>query len=443
MPSIDFEILTRPISEAEPCGSDLDAAGDMEFLNFFASAESALPQSYFRAREASGGELRLFDPKMLPFDQYFENAKRFLTRTRDIRLTVLLAKFSILNRDLDGFVICLKALATLLTGHWNEVHPRGEGGDFSYRAIALEALDVTPTVTMPLQFLPVLQDRRHGPLSYRNHLTATGAASSAEGEPTLDSATIDRILDSGDLDRLVEVHGKLNEILGAVRQICTVWIEKSESDHALNFSQLTNDVDAVVAWLGVAIQRRSSSLDPGATDLATNSVGVPSLDTAAQRWPAAAIRSAAAASTALAAVALYYATHEPSSPARLLIHKSEQMVGKSFAEIVRSLVPAHVEQAVIQFGRDGLLDLPIEQMAATLPGAGAPPIDEAIEVTEVVTSRAQALAIIDQISVYFRSAEPSSPIPVLLDRVRDLGQRDFLSLLRSVLPSDALKSSDG
>jgi type VI secretion system protein ImpA len=47
--------------------------------------------------------------------------------------------------------------------------------------------------------------------------------------------------------------------------------------------------------------------------------------------------------------------------------------------------------------------------------------------------------MIDQITTFFRTAEPSSPIPMLLERIRDLGQRDFFSLLRSVLPADALR----
>jgi len=38
-------------------------------------------------------------------------------------------------------------------------------------------------------------------------------------------------------------------------------------------------------------------------------------------------------------------------------------------------------------------------------------------------------------------AEPSSPIPFLTDRARDLAQRDFLSVLKALLPADTLKSN--
>jgi type VI secretion system protein ImpA len=44
------------------------------------------------------------------------------------------------------------------------------------------------------------------------------------------------------------------------------------------------------------------------------------------------------------------------------------------------------------------------------------------------------------IGAHFRNAEPSSPIPFLADRARDLALRDFLSILSALLPEDALKT---
>ena len=58
-------------------------------------------------------------------------------------------------------------------------------------------------------------------------------------------------------------------------------------------------------------------------------------------------------------------------------------------------------------------------------------------------SRAEVLAILEQVGNYFRTAEPSSPIPFLTDRARDLAQRDFLSVLKALLPPKSLKSSSG
>jgi type VI secretion system protein ImpA len=59
-----------------------------------------------------------------------------------------------------------------------------------------------------------------------------------------------------------------------------------------------------------------------------------------------------------------------------------------------------------------------------------------------VTNRGQALALLEQVSAFFRNVEPSSPVPFLADRARELAQRDFLSLLVDVLPSGSLRAPD-
>ena len=48
------------------------------------------------------------------------------------------------------------------------------------------------------------------------------------------------------------------------------------------------------------------------------------------------------------------------------------MVGKSFVEVMRMLVPAHVEAAAINIGRDKFFDLPIERMAEAAPESPSP-----------------------------------------------------------------------
>jgi type VI secretion system protein ImpA len=65
------------------------------------------------------------------------------------------------------------------------------------------------------------------------------------------------------------------------------------------------------------------------------------------------------------------------------------------------------------------------------------------DATFEIQNRSQALALLEQVGNYLRSAEPSSPIPYLVDRARDLAHRDFLSVLKALLPTDSLKSTDG
>jgi len=171
--------------------------------------------------------------------------------------------------------------------------------------------------------------------------------------------------------------------------------------------------------------------------------------------------SIADATQALAAIADYYSRSEPSSPALPLVRQAHQLVGKSFFEIMRILVPSQVDKAAFQIGSEHVFDLPLDKLAglsevapAVMPSAPsmssegeapAEPIEtpapaQAAQPRYHVESRAQAIALLDLVQRYFRLSEPSSPVPMLCDRARALAERDFMGVLRDVLPKSALKN---
>jgi type VI secretion system protein ImpA len=441
----DFGMLTQPVSAGAPCGPDLDLDGDSQYLNFFAAAEQALPKSYFENID-SNGELKRFDPKTINLEANLTAAKPLLARTRDLRLTILLAKISILGRDLDSFINCLKAIALLLDEYWEGVHPRGEEGDFSYRQAALEAIDALPTVVNPLQFQPLVENRRYGPITYRVFQIAKGEISPGEGEAALDLGTIERILNETELAPFKATTSSFVELAATVERIKTLWNEKSKAKAPLNLDRLSDTVGAIAVWLKGIVNRR----DPGTVEAdATSDVGLASDDSSlgaatTQSGGLPRLVSAAAAVAALQAAADYFARSEPSNPALLLIRQAQQMVGKSFVEVMRMMVPAHMETATINIGRDRFFDLPIERMATLVgdltPQPAAPSDVQAIVFN--IENRGQALILLDQIAGFFRISEPSSPVPFLIDKARELAQRDFISLLRDVLPDGTLKTTD-
>src|SRR5262249_11277866 len=118
-----------------------------------------------------------------------------------------------------------------------------------------------------------------------------------------------------------------------------------------------------------------------------------------------------------------------------------ELLGKSFLEVMRVLVPNHVEAAAIEIGRVESFSLPIERLSAFGEGNGAfaQPNGDGTAPAFTAASRAEALGLLDQVAAYLRAAEPSSPVPFLIERARDLAQRDFLSVLKALLPADALK----
>src|ERR1041384_4651401 len=102
MAEIDLAKLTSSISEAEPCGPDLDALGDADYMNFMAKAESLLPASFFGPDGKPFGGLQI-GGTAIDFAGERAAMQPFLAQTHDLRLLTILAQFCILSRDIDGF----------------------------------------------------------------------------------------------------------------------------------------------------------------------------------------------------------------------------------------------------------------------------------------------------------------------------------------------------
>jgi type VI secretion system protein ImpA len=78
--------------------------------------------------------------------------------------------------------------------------------------------------------------------------------------------------------------------------------------------------------------------------------------------------------------------------------------------------------------RSGGSDLPAEAAPSEPAVVGAP---------GAIRSRQDAIRALDAVSEFFRSNEPSSPIPLIVDRAKRLVAKDFLEVLADVAP-DAL-----
>jgi type VI secretion system protein ImpA len=447
MAVVDFAELTAPVSETDPCGPDLDLAGDTKYMNFVARVGLVIPEQFFR-------DGKPFDRASVDFTGEFAALKPLLAQTRDLRLLTILAKLAALNRDLDSFTAALKAIAALLEQHWDDVHPRGEDGDFTFRMAAIETLDDSAPVLMPLQFMPLAEHRRHGAISYRRYLIATGAAKAPEDEQALDLPGLETALMEVDLPALTAVwrtFETLQATVGTIRDLCR------DRDAAVTLERLPELLEKILVLLDGVVTKR----DPSAARL-VQAGGLADAAAPAEAAPAShplgAVGSPAAAAEALAAVSQYFSRCEPSNPALLLVRQAQQLMGKSLFEVMRILVPEVVDQAAIQIGKQQVFRLSIERLAGLAPegegeaatdAAAADPApaeagagDGAGAAATAFTARTRqdAVALLDAIGAYYRHAEPSSPVPFLTERARDLAGRDFLSLLKDLLPASALRA---
>ena len=419
--SPDATDLLKDISSEEPCGPDLDAEGDADYLNFMAGIEGQLPAAFFTV------DGKTFDRKSIDFAAAFASGAKLLARTHDLRLLVLMAKLAILDRDLGGFARWLAAMARLLSDRWDAAHPRGEDGDFIARGAQLATLEDPPVILMPLQNTP-LAETRDGALTFRAQLIASGEIKPREGEAQLNNSAIEKILFDTEMPRLMQTMASLQSVKASIAGIRNVWLEHAGFDNAPGFDVLAPLVDRMLNFVQSALARRDPSIAaPEAAD-ATGETEAPAPGAASP------LGSLADIDAALAAALAYFENAEPSSAAVLLIGQARHLLGRNLYEVMKVLAPAQAEAARVFVGADASFTVPVNAIAEK------PSLAETFEraTPEPAQSRAAAIALIDSVASHLRRAEPSSPLPWLLDRAKALATRDFVSLLKELLSEEAL-----
>ncbi len=408
-----FELELAPISEEAPCGPDLDAEGDLEFMNFLAATEGQLPSSFFD-----------FERKYIDFAAAFASAATLRKRTQDLRLILTVAKLAALNRDFYGFAREVAEIAWLLRNRWDDVHPQAENGDYSARLAQLNTLDDGPVVVLPLQYATLLPSEREGPLAYRAIMITRGDAKLREGEKLASAGAIERILTTIDIEALAKARATLVGLRDNLLAISAVTAERVGFEREVKFNALSPLVAKMLDFAQAALERRDPSLAPATAEPAVGDASP----------GAASFESLSDVDSALAAALSYFQAKEPSSPALLLITQARATLGKTLYEAMRLLAPRHADNARIFVGPSDAFSIPLSNLQ------GAPSLDFSPGEAPPALSRTHAFGLIEQVAAHLRSVEPSSPAPYLLDRARTLATRDFLSLLGEVFAPDELEA---
>jgi type VI secretion system protein ImpA len=446
MTPAEIAALNAPLAEEEPCGPDLEMLGDADYMRFTARIDGVLPKTF-----AS------FDRGSIDFPAELATLKSLLAKSRDLRLLAPLAKLYILNRDLAAYAAVFKLIEALVDGQWPAVVPGLLDGDAIMRIVTLQTLDDMADSVMPLQAAPLFETRRFGNVTFRSHLLANGLVQPREaqnggqaGEEVPSPTALNAALTEIDLPTLVAARTLLVDLQQSLRRIESLVDERSAQPGALRFDRLGPLVSDIAGFLDRAVAQRDPSL--GLTAVAPGEPNADETAAAEADAPAGnapAIQSTAQAQAALAAAAAYFTASEPSSPVLLLIGQAQALVGRSFYEAMQVLLPEESAKARLRVGQEPAFVLLLERLAA-LPVATA---DQSSD--EIVTGnneappdnmpafraadRRNALILLQQVSAHFRRAEPSSPIPLLLDRAEGIAGKDFFGLLREAFPAGSLK----
>jgi type VI secretion system protein ImpA len=418
------------ISEDKPCGEDL-FGDDGTFMSFTVKAEGLLPASFYSKTDGSP-----FDRNSVDLPGECKTGESLASRTHDIRLLTILARLHALNRDAAQVAVLMERIAALLATYWDDVHPRAEQGDFSYRMACLQALDDNAHVVLPLQYSTLLRHPRAGDISLRAILLATGKIDPREGEQPIDASDLKRAMAEIDLEALRAAHDLFARLADAVTAIRATWLDRAGYDQAVRFDLLApfaeKGRDILAGYL--AGREPDAGTVPGAatgTDDNSNSPAVSG---------SGSVGTFADAGHALSAAADFFARHEPSNPALPLIRQAQQLMGKSFVDVLRILAPNHVEAACLNIGKGpSYLQFPVERLAefSALPDSPEVPENSG---AFVANSRHEAIGLLTSVNAFYAKSEPSSPLPLFTERASALAGKDFLGIIRDILPEDAMKA---
>jgi type VI secretion system protein ImpA len=469
--------LTASVTDDAACGPDLDMVGDMDYMNFAARIETMLPESFFS-----------FDRTTVDFKAEHQLIDGFLDRSRDLRLLVFKAKLALLDRKVDLFCETVSGIVALLRERWDDVHPQPLDGDAGFRGAMLAALDDMPHVILPLQTMPLFNTRRAGWLSYRHGLLVNGKIEPREAEADIDLAMIGQAIRDVETSDRETVHGQLKALLDDVKAVNTAFAEKAGGVNWLRLQRLPEMIGDMLAF--VAPEGSVAPEIPNGEDLAS---GVASSgEASAVAVPQGAIRSTGDVAAALSCVSAYFTTKEPSSAALLLVRQCQDLIGKSFYDVVRQLMPENAEQVKIKIGRETGFALPLHMLANTSSETSFEETDDNTSAESTATpddeeasndsggddathddstgedenratapaskldlrqranglahsaprfhvqTRQDAVALLAAISSHLRTADPANPIPLLLDHARGLVGREFIDLMRQMLPTRSL-----
>ena len=113
------------------------------------------------------------------------------------------------------------------------------------------------------------------------------------------------------------------------------------------------------------------------------------------------------------------------------------LVGKPLVYAIEALVPEAAAKAVIKFQSGIAFQLPMpvmknltETVTKSDPAQGVAAVAAR---TYVAQSRSEAMALIAEVELFFKTAEPSSPIPMLLAKANGFTNRNFDMILKDLI----------
>lgn len=316
MTDAELQLLIAPLGGDAPCGADLQL--DADFL--------ALEEAAAGEPEREMGQT-LIPAKGPNWRVVHEHALRLAARTRDVRVAVWLTRSGARLGGLPDAVRGLQLVNGLLQNHWDNVHPQmgsKEAPDATARLNALSPLLRADAGLGDLRAARLSAQR--SAITVREVELAASPAQALKGEPvpTAEGAAAGVAAAAQAQPDLPQLMGAGSEAAQGIDAVLRAHLQAGRS---MDLTPLIRLMETI-AKAGAA---------PASTSPETAEATKPATLTGEVNSREDAIR-------ALERICDWIERNEPASPAPIFIRRSQQLLQKSFIDIIRDLLPDNVKQ---------------------------------------------------------------------------------------------------
>ncbi|MGP3591613.1 type VI secretion system protein TssA [Vagococcus sp. WN89Y] len=331
-----IESLLAPVSPEHPCGENLEY--DADFL--------AMEQATQGKAEQQFGDT-IIPAEPADWNRVEKLATTLLERTKDIRVMLALTHAWTRRRGLEGYADGLMLLGQALALYWEQLWPSlTDGGEFDpfYRINALAALSDKSALTGALRQSTLLRSNGDE-LNVRDaQALLDGSKTECAGYPGGRVRLIDELArgDQPGIEAIGQIEGRLLTIRS--------WLLEQLGESGVpEMEQLLKTVGMIAGASRASRPDEKPAAPEPVVQTAPQPVASPL--PAATDWRSAQVSTRADAQLMLEKVKQYFAQHEPSHPAPLMIDRVQRLIELDFMEIIRDLAPDGVNQLQNIFGR--------------------------------------------------------------------------------------------
>jgi type VI secretion system protein ImpA len=336
---IEVDRLLDDVAPGQPCGGNLEYDPDF----------GALDRAAMTVPERVMGEA-VIPAKTPDWTDVRRRALDLLSRTKDLRVAVTLAR-ALLNTDgLIGFRDGLELVGRLVVERWDGVYPRldpNENLDPTARVNILASLCDPETFLREVRDAPLIVSQTFGTIRYRDIVLASGQMKPGDAAATaaIDFSQINAAFRDADPATVQATAEAVRDALARVVSLEAAVTNEVSGRYATDFAPLS----CLLASMNRFLDERLAELGLNGAPLPETpvvSIGQSS-PAASATAPGSAPRTEAIGEVSsredvirlLDRICAYYQRWEPASPVPLLLLRARRLVPMQFVDVIRDLAP--------------------------------------------------------------------------------------------------------